>query len=192
MSRYRRSGEAGGTYFFTLVTLRRRRIFDDEAAPRHLHDAIAAAGRNRTFELLQCVLLPDHLHLIVRLPSGDADFSTRVAAIKSSFTRSWLAAGGSEAVGSASRVRQRYRGVWQKRFWEHTVRDEGNLACCSAYVWFNPVKHGLASCPHAWPWSSFHQEAREGGMPEDWCCVCDGANAADTPKDIPGAEGDVE
>lgn len=187
MSRYRRAHDPGGTFFLTLVTHQRRSFLDGDRARLCLRDAIDKTRATRPFDLLQSVLLPDHLHLILRLPADDADFSTRVAALKAHFTRGWLASGGVEAVGSASRVRQRYRGVWQKRFWEHTVRDEEDLARCEAYLWFNPVKHGLATCPHAWTWSSFHREVRAGRMRADWCCGCDG-QVVTVPESIAGVE----
>lgn len=187
MSRYRRAVEPGGTFFLTLVTFGRARLFNDPLARTTLHDAIAATREERAFDLLQSVLLPDHLHLILRLPANDADVATRVASLKSRFTRAWLAGGGSEGSGTSSRRRQRYRGVWQKRFWEHVVFDQTALARCEAYVWFNPAKHGLARCPHDWPFSTFHREVRDGRMPADWCCAC--AGRAITPPDaIPGAE----
>ena len=193
MPRYRRVIRPGGTFFLTLVSYRRRPIFDDASARRCLRCAIAAARDARPFTLMQLVLLPDHLHLILQLPANDADFSTRIASIKAGFTRSWSGTGGhgeSAPAGSASRNRQRYRDVWQKRFWEHTVRDRADLARCEAYVWFNPVKHGLAACPHAWPWSSFHRELRAERMREDWRCVCDGRPSLPQPFDLPGAEMD--
>lgn len=136
------------------------------------------------------MLLPDHLHLILRLPEDDADFSTRVGAIKATFTREWLATGGTELAGSASRERQRYRGVWQKRFWEHVIVGDADLARCEEYIWFNPVKHGLVRCPHAWPWSTFRREVRAGRLRRDWRCVCDGRPPSPPPLDIPGAEMD--
>ena len=121
------------------------------------------------------------------MPDDDADFSTRVSAIKATLTRGWLAIGGTELVGSASRERQRYRGVWQKRFWEHVIVGDTDLARCEEYLWFNAVKHGLARCLHAWSWSTFHREVRAGRLRPDWRSICDGPPAP-PPMDLPGAE----
>jgi putative transposase len=190
---YRRACQPGGTFFLTLVTHGRVRLFDDPAARRCLHESITLARRDRTFDLLAAVLLPEHLHLLITLPDGDADFSIRIAAIKGRFSRRWLAANGAEAPQSASRTRQQYRGLWQKRFWEHTVRDDADLTRCCDYIHFNPVKHRHATCPHAWSWTTFHRFVRERRYDADWCCACNGRTPADQfkpPADVPGAEMD--
>ena len=119
------------------------------------------------------VILPDHLHAIWILPDDDADFSTRWKRIKIAFTKSFLAAGGVEAEHSASRVKRNARGVWQRRFWEHLIRDADDFRRHVEYIHFNPVKHGLARCPHACRHSSFHQWVGRGDSRADWCCVCD-------------------
>jgi putative transposase len=136
------------------------------------------------------VLLPDHLHLVITLPPGDAAFSKRIAAIKARFTRAYLAGGVAETSQSASRDRQGYRGVWQKRFWEHLIRDEDDLAACCDYIHYNPVKHGHVRCPHAWPWSTFHRHVRHNNYPADWLCACDPTRSPQPPRDLPGAEMD--
>lgn len=190
MPNYRRAYQRGGTYFLTLVTHQRMRLFDDALARRCLHESIALTRSDRPFDLVAAALLPDHVHLILTLPEGDADFSTRVGAIKGRFTRRWLPAGGIEGQQSASRDRQEYRAVWQKRFWEHVVRDEDDLIRCLDYVHYNAVKHGLAACPHAWPWSTFHRFVRAGKYDPTWCCSCDRPRPFRVPPDIAGAEMD--
>jgi putative transposase len=189
MPNYRRALQPGGTFFLTLVTHGRRRLFDQSLARSHLRRAIAAARADRPFELVAIVLLPDHLHLILTLPIGDADFSVRLSAIKARFTRTYLQAGGTETPQSVSREESRHRGVWQKRFWERLVRDENDLIGCIEYIHYNPVKHGLATCPHAWEWSSFEGYVRSERYPREWCCACDGSTVT-TPRDIAGAEMD--
>lgn len=190
MPQYVRYNVEGGIYFFTIVTHLRRRLFDDALARDCLHAAIAQTREIEPFELREIMLLPDHLHFSIRLPPDDAEFSSRVSRIKTTFTRGWLERGGIESPQSVSRSRQDYRGVWQKRFWEHVIRDGDDLAHCEEYIWFNPVKHGLCRCPHDWAWSSFHRAVREGRMPIDWCCVCDDRQRMHPPHDIPGAEMD--
>ena len=174
MPNYLRAFLPGGTFFLTLVTERRVPIFAAESARSMLHDAFARCGQLHPFTLDAIVLLPDHVHLVITLPQADADFSTPLANIKSNFTRRYLAAGGIEQSRSSSRLRQRARGVWQRRFWEHTVRDENDLHRHFDYIHYNPVKHGYAPCPHAWPHSSFHRFAADGLYERLWCCQCEG------------------
>ena len=185
MPYYRRLRRAGGTYFLTVVTENRAPIFAAEAARAMLRAAIDRCRALHPFSLDAIVLLPDHLHLLVTLPPGDDDYPLRLANLKSGFTRAYLAAGGIEQDRSASRVRQRARGVWLKRFWEHTIRDGEDLNNHYDYICYNPVKHGLASCPHAWPHSSFHRLVGERRYRPDWCCRCERPHlgrAAATPE----------
>jgi len=113
---YRRANHEGGIFFLTIVTHQRRPFLSDPAARECLHRAIDHASRAEPFDIIDLVLLPDHLHLLLRLPKDDSGFSSRVSRIKTGFTRAWIASGGSEADQSQSRDRQGYRGVWQKRF----------------------------------------------------------------------------
>lgn len=172
MPEYRRKFRPGGMFFFTVVTQMRRRLFAHERGLSCLRSAIRAVQARWPFELTAIVLLPEHLHCLWQLPDGDTDYSTRWACIKMLFTRQWLAAGGGEAPVSQSRRRQRGRGIWQKRFWEHAIRDEQDMIHHVNYIHYNPVKHGLARCPHAWPQSSFHRWVKEGYYREDWLCDC--------------------
>lgn len=180
MPNYRRVWRPGGTYFLTQVTEGRAAFLCGDLARRTLHAAIADVGRDRPFELMAVVLLPDHLHMIWRLPAGDADYPGRLGAMKARFTRAWLAAGGPERRPTESRARRRGRGVWQRRYWEHTCRDHDDLKTHLDYVHWNPVKHGHARCPHEWPWSSFRKWVALGVYAPDWRCVCDG-RPADPP-----------
>jgi putative transposase len=174
MSWYRRVYVPGGTYFFTAVTEDRASILCTDLARPILHDAILQCASRRPFELVSVILLPDHLHAIWTLPPDDADYSTRWAAIKATFTRNWLAAGGRERARSASRVHNRRRGVWQRKFWEHRIRDAQDLERHMNYLHYNAVKHGLARCPHEWPWSTLGKWVGQGAYPKDWLCCCDG------------------
>jgi len=118
--------------------------------------------------------LPDHLHAVWTLPVDDADFSSRWAAIKARFTRDWLDRGGEERPRTPSRVGHRNRGVWQRRFWEHVIRDEDDLQRHLNYIHYNPVKHGVARCAHAWPYSSFKKWVERDVYEVSWQCNCDG------------------
>ena len=181
MPDYRRVFLPGGTFFFTVVTEQRARILCDPAAARCLRDAFTSTAVRWPFEIRAIVLLPDHLHTIWTLPDRDHDFSRRWAYLKKTFTQSWLNEGGSEQPISASRRKNRRRGVWQRRFWEHTVRDETDFQRHCDYIHHNPVKHGLATCPHAWAHSSFNRCVREGYYEADWHCLCNG-QASPAPR----------
>jgi putative transposase len=116
--------------------------------------------------------------LILTLPAGDADFSTRIVTlVKVNFTRWHLAAGGKEQPRSTSRRAKRRRGVWQRWFWEHAIRDATDFNAHLDYVHYNPVKHGYAPCPHLWEFSSFARHVAAGGYSRDWLCVCNGRGA---------------
>lgn len=163
----------GGTFFFTVVTYGSRPIFKQALARRLLRRAFDEARRRRPFEVAAIVLLPEHLHCIWTLPADDHDFSMRWRKIKEDFTRSYRAAGGSEGTISAGQERKGLRGVWQPRFWEHVIRDERDCQRHVDYIHCNPVKHGYASCPHAWPWSSFDRWVKDNVYTHDWCCQGD-------------------
>ena len=109
-------------------------------------------------------VLPDHLHAVWTLPEGDADFAKRWQLIKSTFSRA-LPSG--ERI-SESRIARRERGIWQRRYWEHTIRDENDFARHVDYIHINPVKHGLVTRVRDWPFSSFHRMVKLGIYPEDW------------------------
>ena len=182
MPSYRR-WHVGGAFFFTVVTHERRPIFASESARRMLRAAIGQAQGRLSFELPAIVLLPDHIHMIMRLPEGDGDFSRRISAMKRNFTEAYLRAEGSEGKPTPGRTRQRYRGVWQKRFYEHAIRDYRDFKRHLDYIHVNPVKHGLAEWPRDWPWSSFHRYVNRGEYDEQWCGHVDLAGVDIEPDD---------
>ncbi|MBS0209651.1 MAG: transposase [Planctomycetes bacterium] len=173
MPNYRRNFVPGGTYFFTVVTYRRRRILLDKTARTILGSVMRECKGQWTFKTEAIVLLPDHLHTIWTLPPQDLDYSRRWAWIKKEFTKRWLQAGGLVAEVSESWQQRRQRGVWQKRFWEHTIVDEEDFERHADYIHFNPVKHRLATNPRDWPHSSFHKWVKQGAYSLNW-----GANVA--------------
>jgi len=159
---YRRNYVPGGTYFFTVVLADRRSSALVEYIDA-LRAAFRAARRERAFTIDAVVILPDHLHTIIALPPGDSDFSGRWRRIKSHFTQKVVAAG-----ATVTRDRRGEYALWQKRFWEHTLRDDEDFALHVDYIHYNPVKHGLVSRARDWPYSSFHRYVRLGWLPEDW------------------------
>ena len=177
MPNYRRRHAPGGTYFFTLVTENRQPILCTDRGRLILHRAIEDCRRERPFDAVAMVLLPEHLHAIWTLPPGDADYSIRWARIKAQFTREWLNDGGAEQPRSASRIDHRRRGVWQRRFWEHRVCDAADYEKHLHYIHYNPVKHNLARCPHEYPYSTFDKWVRRQVYEPRWCCACDGTVA---------------
>ncbi len=168
MSTYRRNYVPGGTFFFTVVTAERRAILTTELGRACLRSAIATVRQRRPWQIFAFVLLPDHLHTVWILPPGDSDYPVRWRRIKEEFTRNWLASGGDEADVSASRKSKEERGVWQRRYWEHTVRDEDDLKRCVDYVHWNPKKHGYVARVADWKWSSFHRFVAAGEYHLDW------------------------
>jgi putative transposase len=168
MPEYRRNFVPGATYFFTVVTLERRPILTTEIGRSSLRKAIEGVQKKRPFHQFAIALLPDHIHAVWTLPPGDPNFSVRWRQIKEAFTRHFTNGGGSEAATTASRVRHRERAVWQRRFWEHTCRDEDDLKRCVDYLHWNPVKHGLVQAVADYPWSTFHKFVREGEYDPGW------------------------
>ena len=187
MPEYTRAYVPGGTFFFTVVTHRRRPILTLPAAQTALRAAIKEVRNDRPFTIQSIVLLPDHLHCIWVLPPEDADFSTRWRLIKSRFTRLFLESDGREGSTSFSRQRKGERGIWQRRFWEHSVRDERQLAALCDYILYNPVKHGHVGCPHEWPRSSFHRFVKEGVYDADWQCTCRKGKVSKPMVEVPPA-----
>ena len=163
MTDYRRNRVPGGTYFFTVNLLDRR----SDLLSRHIQDLRDAVRHARTcaaFHIDAWVVLPEHMHCVWTLPDGDADFSSRWQAIKAGFSKR-LPPG---EHWSASRVGKGERGIWQRRFWEHTIRDDRDYAVHVDYVHFNPVRHGLVSNVRDWPYSSFHRHVVLGVYPATW------------------------
>lgn len=151
---YIRPHVSGASVFFT-VTLQERgtRLLLDHITT--LRRAVAVTKAERPFHIRAWVVLPDHLHCVWTLPGGDSDFSTRWRLIKTRFSRA-LPQGNLRR----SHVARQERGIWQRRFWEHHIRDEGDMAEHVTYCWINPVKHGLVERAEDWPYSSIHHNLR--------------------------------
>jgi putative transposase len=190
MPDYRRTRVRGGTFFFTVVSYRRRPVLCDKGIRAAIRQAVYVVRNERPFDIDAWVLLPDHLHCVWTLPPNDADFSTRWAMIKRYVTKTAHGARSApydsrpSAVGCVSRtvtngarsapykpqskIRRHEGFLWQRRFWEHTVRDNEDLKRCLDYVHWNPVKHGHVSRVADWPFSTFHRYVRQGMYGPDW------------------------
>ena len=165
MSRYRRILVPGATYFFTVALAdRNSRVLVDEID--RLREAYGGVHRELPFTTIAICVLPDHIHALWRLPEGDADYSGRWSRIKSGFSR-----GLPPAERSASKELRREKGIWQRRFWEHQIRDEVDLERHVDYIHYNPVKHGLVSRVTDWPYSSFRRYVAAGWLDADWAGV---------------------
>jgi putative transposase len=163
MPDYRRNRVEGGTYFFTLALADRGSdLLVQEAAA--LRASVSRVRARYPFNIDAWVVLPEHLHSVWTLPDGDADFSTRWGLIKRGLSAR-IAKGENR---SASKIFKGERGIWQRRFWEHTMRDEADFVRHINYVHFNPVKHGLVGNAKDWPFSSFRRAVARGEYPADW------------------------
>ncbi len=157
MSEYRRLRLPGATYFFTVNLAAR----GSDALVTHidlLRHAYRVTAAEHPVHCDAMVVLPDHLHAVWTLPPGDADFSIRWRKIKARFTR-WT---GLWAPVSPSKAGKREAGLWQRRFWEHAIRDEADHAAHVGYCLWNPVRHGIVAQAEDWPFSSIHRDIREG------------------------------
>ena len=163
MTDYRRNFIAGGSFFFTVnLAERRLRLLTEHID--ELRGALRQTRQHHPFTIDAMVVLPEHLHTVWTLPERDPNFAKRWRLIKSAFSRS-LTTG--ERI-SDSRAAKGERGIWQRRYWEHTIRDANDFARHIDYIHINPVKHRLVSRVRDWPYSSFHRMVKLGVYPEDW------------------------
>jgi putative transposase len=167
MPDYRRAYVPGGTYFFTVKTFQRQPILTEERCRIALRQAIVEVRAMFPFESIAWILLPDHLHTIWRLAESDANFSLRWSLIKQRVTRERADGTGSVSI-NRSRQRRREGTIWQRRFWEHVIRDDTDLERHIDYIHYNPVKHVYVSRVIDWPYSTFHRYARLGMYHADW------------------------
>lgn len=160
---YRRAFVAGGRYFFTVNLLER----DKSLLTDHI-DLLKTAFRRvkltHPFDIDAIVVLPDHLHTIWTLPANDTDFSTRWRLIKSHFSRGLPS---TERINN-SRKQQSERGIWQRRYWEHLIREDLDYQRHVDYLHYNPVKHGYVDKAIDLPYSSIHRFVEKGIISSDW------------------------
>jgi putative transposase len=163
MTEYRRHYVPGGTFFFTVnIAERSKSLLVDRIDA--LRMAFRTVKAELPFQIDAIVILPEHLHALWTLPAGDADYSTRWKRIKDAFTKAFP----KTERRSASRMAKGERGIWQRRFWDHSIRDEADYARHFDYIHYNPVKHGWVRQVKDWPHSSFHRYVRQGLYPSDW------------------------
>ncbi len=163
MPNYVRNWVPGGTYFFT-VTLRDRRSGLLTQYVDALRNAVRETREKYPFAIIAMVILPDHLHCVWKLPPDDHDFATRWKSIKSRFSRAIPR----DAFVRPDALRIGERGIWQRRYWEYTIRNERDLANHIDYIHINPVKHGYVTRASDWPHSSIHRYVASGIVTTDW------------------------
>ena len=168
MPEYRRSYVPGGTYFFTVVSFRRLPILTAQQSRDLLHASWEDVRSRFPFTTVAICLLPDHLHCVWTLPDGDADYSTRWREIKRLFSKGISQSLEQKEPDSLSRQNRHEATVWQRRFWEHSIRDEEDLNRHIDYIHYNPVKHGLVEQVVDWEWSSFHRYVKLGYYVPKW------------------------
>jgi putative transposase len=161
---YRRAWHKGGTYFFTVNCLQRK---NNSLLIEHidlLRKVVAQVKKSHPFTIHAWVVLPEHLHCVIELPAGDVDFKTRWMLIKMLFSRALP----HHEKRSDIRIKRRERGIWQRRYWEHLIKNEADYRAHVDYVHINPIKHGLVKQVKDWPYSTFHQLVEQGVYAQDW------------------------
>lgn len=174
MPNYRRTTD-GNTFFFTVVTHGRQRFLIDDDVRRALRGAIERVRQTAPFQIDAFILLPDHLHCIWTLPTGDCQYGMRWRLIKTFVTQACRERIESREYLSRRRSAKGQSTLWQNRYWEHQIRDDTDYQRHVDYIHWNPVRHGLVDSAAAWPYSSFHRFVKEGVYPVDWGgCAADG------------------
>jgi putative transposase len=182
MPEYRRTRIEGATYFFTVVTFRRQPILCLPESLDAMRDVITDVAQRHPFQADAWVVLPDHMHFVWTLPEGDSNYSVRWAIVKKELTKRLSSSIGTDNARTQSRQHHREGTVWQRRFWEHQIRDEQDFRAHVDYIHFNPVKHGLVGSPNEWRCSSFHGWVAQGAYEEDW----GGDGGVMFPEDVGG------
>ena len=168
MTNYRRVKIEGGTYFFTQVTYERQPWLCTEIARTLLRSAFIKVRKKYPFEIDAIVLLPEHIHCIWTLPPNDSDYATRWRLIKSDVTKKGRSQLQLQTNLTESRIKRGEHNLWQRRFWEHWIRNETDFKRHLDYIHYNPVKHGLCNQAAEWKYSSFHRYLAQGVYSIDW------------------------
>jgi len=160
---YRRAHIKGGTYFLTVNLAERKRSLLVEEIDK-LRNTIATVKKRHPFKLDAIVVLPDHIHALWTMPQDDCDYATRWMLIKSNFSRQFPKG----EPCNASRTKKGERGIWQRRYWEHVIRDAQDYNRHVDYIHYNPVKHGYVNHASDWPYSSIHRFIAKGVLDRNW------------------------
>jgi putative transposase len=168
MPNFRRVRIKGGTYFFTLVTNQRKCLFLLDRANDLFLEALQYVRSHHHFSILAYCILPDHIHMLWKMPINDADYSLRIGEIKKRFSKNYIIEFGNPHTLSSTQQKRGETGIWQKRFWEHYIRNEEDLNRHIDYIHYNPIKHGLVNQIKDWSASSFFDYVNQGYYDSDW------------------------
>ena len=168
MPNYRRIKIKGGTYFFTLVTYHRKRLFLHKKANELFLEALDHVRKFHPFSLQAYCILPDHIHMLWEMPNNDANYSIRIGEIKKRFSKHYIAEFGNPNIKNKTQRNRGESGIWQRRFWEHYIRDEDELNRYVDYIHYNPVQHGLTNQVSDWAASSFFDFVEQGYYDDHW------------------------
>ena len=160
---YRRHYHQGASYFLTVNLAERSSdlLIENIDVLRY---AFKTVKQKHPFHIDAIVILPDHIHMLCTMPSDDADYSERIKLIKYYFS---YRVAKTERI-SKSRRKKGERGIWQRRFWEHCIRNEADYHAHVNYIHMNPVRHGYVKRVQDWRYSSFHRFVADGLLPVDW------------------------
>ncbi|QSB02863.1 transposase [Methylomonas sp. EFPC1] len=163
---YRRTWHPGGAYFFTINLLQRK----DNDLIRHiqsLRESVKTVKAHHPFKIHGWVVLPEHMHCLIELPENDIDYATRIRLIKIGFSKAIP----KTERRSSVRIKRGERGIWQRCYWEHLIRDEADFQAHMNYIHYNPVKHGWVKHVKDWPYSTFHRWVEQGAYPLNWAGI---------------------
>lgn len=168
MPNYRRIKIKGAKVFITMVTYKRLSILTSPQSRQILRYAWNLTSQHFPFSTDAICLLPDHIHALISLPEHESDYSTRIREIKRLFTKGYLISNGKQEERNQSRLDKNEASVWQRRFWDHIIRDDIDYQNHFDYIHYNPIHHGLVDNVASWQWSSFHRYVRLGVYDDDW------------------------
>ncbi len=168
MPDYRRVFIKGGTYFLTLVTYKRQRIFADSLARTIFFEAVKHVQKYHPFEIKAYCILPDHIHLLMALSDQEVDYPIRVNLIKGRFSKLFIKQFGVTIPRNTSQIKNRELTIWQRRYWEHHIRDEEDFEHFFDYIHYNPIKHGEVEDLIDWKDSSFLDYVAKGYYEKSW------------------------
>jgi putative transposase len=167
MANYRRVIINGGTYFFTVnLNDRKSQLLTQHI--ENLREAVRKVKSKYPFKIIAWVVLPEHLHCIWQLPDNDNDYNIRWRLIKTYFSKSLLNILLSDVNLSSSRTQKHEKAIWQRRYWEHLIRDENDLQQHIDYIHINPLKHGYVKAVFDWPYSTFHHYVAQNIYGNNW------------------------
>jgi len=168
MPDYRRVFVEGGYYFFTVVTYQRRSLLTREISRSILKNVWLEIKSIHPFEDIAICLLPDHVHCVWKLPDNDSNYPVRWNGIKGLFTKRYKNSGEFSPEPSLSRLKKKEATIWQRRYWEHVIRNDEDLYSHIDYIHYNPVKHGFVKDAREWPYSTIHRYIRQGLLDPEW------------------------